>query len=255
MNDRPTSLIVPLLVALAAGLVQAQEAVDAVANTRTTLEQWVETRSILSKEARDWTIAKEALAARMDVVKREIVAAQRRIADAEASIDDAEGKRRELLATSDRLKAASMVLEQQLETLEQRVQRLLPRLPDPLRERVRPLSQQLAQPRDDARLSLRYANLIGILNEVHKWNRELTVTSEVRAMPDGSSVEVTVLYVGLGQAYYAGAGGRVAGVGVATADAWLWRQQNELAPTIQQAIAVFRNERPAAFVQLPAQVQ
>ena len=44
---------------------------DPVAATRSTLEQWVETRSTISKESRDWALAKESLQARMDVVRRE----------------------------------------------------------------------------------------------------------------------------------------------------------------------------------------
>ena len=44
-------------------------------------------------------------------------------------------------------------------------------------------------------------SVVGVLNELHKWNREVTVTSEVRAHADGSSVEVAVIYVGLGQAF------------------------------------------------------
>jgi hypothetical protein len=64
-----------------------------------------------------------------------------------------------------------------------------------------------------------------------------------------------VVYVGLGQAFFASGNGRVAGTGAATADAWVWRQANELAPSVLQTIAVFKNEQPATFVQLPVQVQ
>lgn len=235
----------------------AQSTVDAVATTRNTLEQWVETRSLVSREARDWTLAKESLAARMDVVKREIIAMQRRIAEAEANLAAADKKRGELQAENDHQKATAATLEDRIAMLEQRLLQTLPRLPDPLREKVKPLTQRVPGKDAPSALSLgdRYATVVGVLNELHKWNREITVTSEVRALPDGSSVEVAVLYAGLGQAWYAGGNGKVAGVGVATADSWVWRPANELAPAIGKAIAVFRNEQPAAFVPLPVQVQ
>ncbi len=261
---RPTVLLspfpvaAPALVLLAATAAMAQGTpADAVATTRNTLEQWVETRSLVSKETRDWTLAKESLTARMDVVKREIVAMQKRIAEAESNLAEADKKRLELQAENDRQKATASTLEERIAGLEQRLLQTLPRLPDPLREKVKPLTQRVPAKDQPVTLSLgdRYATVVGVLNEIHKWNREITVTSEVRALPDGSSVEVAVLYAGIGQAWYAGGNGRIAGVGLATADSWVWRPANELAPAIGKAIAVFKNEQPAAFVQLPVQVQ
>jgi hypothetical protein len=230
---------------------------EAVATTRATLEQWVATRALVSKETRDWVLGKEALVARMDVIKREIVALQKRIAEAEANIAEADRKRRELQAENEQRKATAAGLEQRIAGLEQRLLQTLPRLPEPLQAKVKPLTQRVPRPGEATAVPLgdRYAAVIGVLNEIHKWNREVTVTSEVRALPDGSSVEVAVLYAGLGQAWYVGGNGRVAGTGVATADSWQWRQANELAPAIQRAIAVFKNEQPAAFVPLPVQVQ
>lgn len=224
---------------------------------RSALQQWVETRALISQENRDWLLQKEALGARSDIVKREIVALQRRTAEAEASIADADKKRRELEADNDKRKVVGATLEQKVAQLEERVLRILPRLPEPLRDRVKPLSQRLPAKGETTKLPLgdRYANVIGVLNEVHKWNREITVTSELRQVPDGQSVEVSVLYVGVGQAYYVGGGGKVAGIGTATPEAWVWRPANEWAPSIQQALAIFKNEKPAAFVQLPVQVQ
>lgn len=238
---------------------QQGTAVDAVATTRATLEQWVATRSLVSKEARDWQLKKEAVTSRMDVIKREIVALQKRTAEAESNLAAAEQKRRELLAESEVLAATAKTLAERVVQLEQRLLGLLPRLPQPLRDKVAPLTQRI--PAKDAAvpptLSLgdRYAAVVGVLNEVHKWNREITVTSEVRQQPDGSSVEVAVLYAGLGQAWYVSANGKVAGSGSATADGWIWRAANETGPQVQRAIAVWKNEQPAAFVGLPVQVQ
>lgn len=242
---------------IGAPLLAQESTADAVAMTRSTLEQWVQTKTLVSKETREWVLGKEALTARMDVVKREIVALQKRIAEAESGIAEADRKRAELQAENDRLKETAAVLETHIAGLEQRLLQTLPRLPGPLLEKVKPLTQRVPQKDAPSTLSLgdRYATVVGVLNELHKWNREITVTSEVRAMPDGSSVEVAVLYAGLGQAWYAGGNGKVAGVGYAAADGFVWRPANELAPAIGKAIAVFKNEQPAAFVQLPAQVQ
>lgn len=244
--------------ALAATAAPAQGGgADPVAATRTALEQWVETRAAISRETRDWAVAKDALAASSDVCKREIVATQKKIAEAEAGIAAADDRRAALLVDNEREKATAATLEQRIGEFEQRLLRTLPRLPEPLREKLKPLTQLL--PATGAAtpppLGNRYATVVGVLNELHKWNREVTVTSEVRSLPDGTNVEVAVIYLGLGQAFYASGNGLVAGVGTASAEAWVWRQANELAPQVRQAIAVFANEQAAAFVRLPVQVQ
>jgi len=110
-----------------------------------------------------------------------------------------------------------------------RTKRLLERLPDPVRERVKPLSQRFPEDPADTKLSLgeRFQNVIGVLNEVNKFNGEVSVTSEVRALANGSSAEVTALYLGIGQAYYVNASGDAAGIGTASADGWVWTPADE----------------------------
>jgi hypothetical protein len=252
----------PVILAIAAVLSSSapraqQTPAEAVAATRTTIEKYVETRGLVSKEARDWVIGKESLESRMDVVRREIESLQKRIADAEKSIADADQKRADLLAESERRKAIAEQLTTQVVAMEARVQKLLPRLPEPLRTRVKPLSQRLPVAGEGSKQSVgeRWQNVVGILNEVDKWNREITVTSEVRTMTDGSRVEVTVLYIGVGQAWYAGGNGKVAGIGSATATGWEWRQDNGLAADVERAIKIFKSEEVAAFVRLPVQIQ
>jgi hypothetical protein len=246
-----------LLALAAATPLVAQADPDPVAMARATLEQWRETQALVSKEARDWAVAKDALAARSDLIKREIVALQKRTAEAEASIAAAEQKRGELQAENDVHKATLATLEQRIGALEQRLSQTLGRLPEPLREKIKPFSQRLPKPGETpgAPLTDRYAAVVVVLNELHKWNREVTVANEVRAQPDGSNVEVAVLYAGLGQAWYVGGKGQVAGYGGPTADGWRWTVRNDLGPAILQAIAVWKNEQPAAFVKLPVQVQ
>ncbi|HEX5052119.1 MAG TPA: DUF3450 family protein [Planctomycetota bacterium] len=228
----------------------------AVDTTRATLEQWVETHRVLSKEAQDWALGKETLQARIDVVKRELTTLRERTAEAQVSVNDADKKRAEMLVEDERHKATVATLQQQIERLERRTGAILPRLPEPLRERVRPLSQRMPQAGAETKLSLgeRYQNVIGILNEIQKWNREITVASEVRMLPDGSSVEVNALYVGLGQGYYASVNGKVAGTGSASREGWVWQPANDLAPDIARAIAIYKNEQVAAFVRLPVTI-
>lgn len=225
--------------------------------TRTALEKWVETRRIISQEKRDMVLAREMLNERIELVEREIESLGGKIKDAEDSIAEADKKRQELIVENDKFKQASASLGGTLEALEGRTRQLVQRLPDPIRDRIKPLTQRLPDGDGQTKLSTaeRFQNVVGILNEVDKFNREITAASEVRSLSDGSSVEVTALYVGLGQGYYANASGTLAGVGKATESGWQWQEANEVAVQISEAIAILKNEKAASFVQMPVDIQ
>ena len=240
----------------AAEAAAAEDVGARIDSTREILDRWVETRRILSEEIRDWALGKEILESRIDVVKRDLASAKERIAETEKSITEADRKRADLVAQSETLKATSAELSATATTLETRVKDLVKRLPDPIREKIRPLSQRL--PEDSAKselsIAVRFQNLVGIVNEINKFAREITMTSEIRKLPDGSSAEVPAVYLGLAQAYYVGGGGRIAGFGTAGADGWQWTAANDMSPQVSKLVAILKNESPAEFVPLPMKV-
>ncbi len=228
-----------------------------VDGVRAALGKWVETRKVISLEQRDWTLGKEMLNERIGLVQREIDSLRTKISEAQQSISDADKKRVDLVVENDKLKEAADGLSGSLVALEIRTRALLKKLPDPIRERVKPLSQRLPENTGDTKLSFseRFQNVVGILNEVNKFNREITMTSEVRALSDGASAEVTAVYIGIGQGYYASADGKNAGVGSAGADGWAWTPANDIAPEVSSVIAILKNEQVATFVNLPVEIQ
>lgn len=230
---------------------------EAIETTRSALEQWVETQRITSKEKQDLTLAKEVLNARIELVQRQIESLQEKIEEAETNIAETDKNRNAMLVENEKLKESSTALGDTLFALETRTKQLLQRLPDPIRDRVKPLSQRISDATDETKLSVaeRFQNVVGILNEVDKFNRDITVNSEVRSLPDGTSAEVTALYLGIGQGYYVGMNGTIAGIGMATEAGWDWKPANDAAEPISQAIAVLKNERPATFIQLPIEIQ
>ena len=253
--NKPPGAILMMVLLAAACIAEpsTQENGVKIEDTRTALEKWVETKRITSKERRDAALAQEMLKERIELVSREIESLRGKISDAEESIAEADKKREDLLEQNERLKQASSSLEAVLAELESGVKKLLPRVPDPVRERLKPLSQRLPENSEETKLSLseRFQNVVGILNELNKTNREITVTSEVRTLPDGTSAEVTALYLGIAQGYYTGANNTLAGIGTSTEEGWVWTPANEIAGKVADAIAILKNERVASFVQLP----
>ncbi len=245
------ALAIPALAAPAA----AQQD-GAVGETRAALEKWVETRRVISAEKRDWELGRELLAERIALLEREIEGLRERVATARESIAEADEKRDELLAENQALKESAAGLGELAAGFEQRTGALLTRVPERVADQVRPLSQRL--PGDagagERSLSERFQTVVGILNEIDKFHREISVHSEIRTLEDGSSVEVSALYLGLGQAFYVTSNGLVGGIGSAGPEGWTWTPANASASQIARAIAVYRGEVPAAFVQLPVRL-
>jgi hypothetical protein len=253
-------MLVPSICAiclLASGTIFADSDPGDIEDTRTMIEQWVETQRVISTEKRDLAMAKEMLNERIELVEHEIETLHGKIAEAEESIADADKKRMEMIEENESLRETSTALEAVVGSLEKRTVALLNRLPDPIRERVKPLSQRLPENPEETKLSLsrRFQNVVGILNELNKFDREITVVSEVRDLPDGSSAEVTAVYLGIGQGYYTGSNEKIAGVGSPSDEGWVWTPANEAATEISRAIAILKNEQVADFVQLPVDIR
>ncbi len=228
-----------------------------VDQTRLILQKWVETRKLISAERRDLAMSKETLNDRIELVKREIQTLRGKIAEAERNITETDKKRRDLVEENQTLKEASASLDDTVVALEAGVRDLLSRLPDGITgiDQLK-LRVPSADKPNDTKLSLgdRFLTVVGILNAVNKFNREVSMTSELRQLPDGGKAEVTTLYVGIGRAFYVSNSGEVAGYGTVGPDGWHWTPANEIAPQVAQVIAILENEQVASFVQLPVEI-
>lgn len=248
------ALAVPLLAMPA--FAETGEA-DAIDSTRSTLAKYVETKQIISKEKQDWQLGKEVLEQRIALLEGEIASLRDKIAEARSGINEAASKQRELVNDNEEYRAAAVALVETIGGLEATTRRLLVAVPEPLATRVEPLSRKLPKEAGETTLSLsqRFQNVLGILNEVNKFNGEITVVRELRDLPDGTQSEVETLYMGLAQAYYVAPDGATAGTGVPGPEGWSWKAANELAGEIARTIAILQNEDVPAYVSLPVEVQ
>jgi FtsZ-binding cell division protein ZapB len=233
------------------------EKTNATQNTRAVIEKWIETQRIISQEKRDLVLAREMLNERIALVQREIESLKNKISEANASVAESDRKRTSMVDENDSLKQATAGLGSILSNMEGRVRHMIARLPDPIRERIKPLSQRLPNDSEQTKQSTseRFQNIVGILNEVDKFSRDISATSEVRTLADGSSVEVAVLYLGIGQAFYTSSDTTIAGTGTASDTVWTWQPNNPAAVKIAEAIAILKNEKVASFVQLPVEIK
>lgn len=243
--------IIILAVSGAALGVQAQD----LEMTKETLSKWVETRKLISEEKQKWELEREMLGDRIDLVRNERDTLSKKIHETQSLITDADKKREGLVNEKDALKNASATLVNRIFTLEQEVLALLPTLPEPVQDRIKPLSQRLPKMQEtDLSLSERYQNVVGIINELNKGASEITVLSEVKTLSDGTTAEVQTLYIGYSAGYSCNNNGDIAFIGSPSSKGWTWAQKNEIAQTVADSISILKNEKVAAFMPLPISV-
>ncbi len=225
---------------------------------REALQKWVEVRQQIAEVRSAWSEGKGLLEDRVRIVERETATLREKMAQTQRDKAEADKKLAELHARQEALRQATAGLGAAITGVEARVHALLARAPEPLREKLKPLSQRIPTAGGGAvplTLSERFQNVVGVANEIDKFAREVILASEVRELPGGTRAEVTTLYLGLGPAYYCNLRGDIGGVGMPGQAAWTWYPSNAVAQAVTDAIAVYRNERPAAYVALPVELR
>ena len=237
-------------------IVPAAEA-DKLSETRSTLEKWVETRQLISKTRTDWQTDKETLEQTIKLFERELKGVEDQFTKLNTNSTQVEKER---LETEASLKASNEGLApaQQFATeFEAELAKLVPRLPTPLQDILKPLLARL--PTDPAQTKMKATErvqvIVGILNELDKFNNGVTIFSEKRKNASGAEMAVETVYVGLGAAYFVNDAGDFAGMGTPGANGWEWTTKPEIGPAVREVIRIYRNERPARFVGLPATIR
>lgn len=245
--------MVVLLLSTASALVAEPRLTEA----RTTLEQWVQTRQLISQTRTDWQADKDLLEQTAALYERELKTLAEQRGRVSTNHTQVEIERAAALKEQAELEGAAAKVRERVVALEQRVSALVPSFPAPLAEKVQPLLARIPADPSAARPTglERMQNLVGLINEVDKFNAAVTVVSQVKKNPAGAEVQVETIYLGLAQAFFVDKAGEYAGVGVPGATGWQWTAKPELAGRVQKAIAIYQNAVPAAFVSLPVTLQ
>lgn len=227
-----------------------------ITETRDVLDQWVETRQLISEEKADWKIEKSILGDTVQLLSSELERLEKALTDLEASATAADEDRTRLAAEKETLTAASAVVLDNIGALETQLKTILQTLPEPLINKIKPLIRRLPDDPAETKLSLgeRVQNIVGILSQADKFNTTLTETSESREMPSGKVVEVRTLYWGLAMAYYVDASGEYAGIGYPAAGGWEWPQIEGAGPEIKKLIDIYEGSGEIQFVEVPARI-
>jgi septal ring factor EnvC (AmiA/AmiB activator) len=254
------AILLVVAIALTGLVVRAAEpapsAASAMAQTRSTLEQWVQTRQLISKTRSDWQADRESLEQTVALYERELKALDEQMARVTTNNTQVAKEMDEALALQKTSNESLAGARNFATDFEGKVRQLAPQLPAPLQDILKPALARL--PADSANTKMlaaeRLQGLVGILNELDKFNNAVNVFNEKRKNPKGDEVAVQTIYVGLGAAYFVNEAGDFAGTGAPAANGWEWTVNNGIALTVQEAVKIYRNERAAHFLTLPATV-
>lgn len=244
----------PLLILLGTVTVRGETPLN---EARLSLEKWVETRQVLSRTRSDWQSDKEMLEQSIQLMERELKSVEEqmgKIGSSSAQVD----KEREQAAALVKISEESLDKTRQFAVdFEIQLRKQLPQWPAPLQDLLKPLLNRLPASGVATRLPAteRLQVLVGILSELDKFNNAVSIFNEKRKNAKSEEVAVQTLYIGLGAAYFVSDTLDFAGTGKPGASGWEWKIQNELAPSIHEAIRIYRNELPARFIALPAVIQ
>ncbi len=221
-----------------------------------TVDRWIEIRREIAEEESRWREDEDLLLRTRELLQSELQRLDESIAQLESETSSQQRERERLSAESEALDAVDDRISGRIATLEAALYTTYSRLPEPLRERTRPLGQRLAEGADATRpLSQRLQTVVGLLGEADRFQANLYAGREVIALPEGETREVRTLYLGLGQAYYLSPDGQRAGVGTPGANGWEWSSKPELAGEIRRAFAVYDNVVAPNFMRLPVTLQ
>ena len=230
---------------------------DPIRETRHVLDQWVETKQILSEERNDWRLEKSILQDTQILLQRELDRMNAAIDDLEASATAADADRAALTEEKERQTAAAAVVKANIGDLETKVKAILTSLPEPLVDKIKPLIRRLPNNPENTKLSLgeRVQNVVGILSQADKFNSTITLSNESREISEGKLVQVTTLYWGLAQAYFVDNSGSYAGTGKPGAATWEWTEIDGVGSEIKQLLDIYEGIGEIQFVQIPAHIQ
>ena len=242
---------------LLANCVPIGAAETSLQGVRSVVEQWVQTRQLISRTEADWEADKEALLQTKVLFERELAgidAQMGKLSTNSVQVD------RERAAAEKDLKEASETIEHAtgaIRGIEARLRGFATKLPAPLLETVQPLMAKLPEDSSTTKLGApeRVQTVVSLLNEIDKFNNAVTLFSEKRKNEKGDEVSVETAYLGLGAGYFVNQTGEFAGSGVPGEKGWEWTLDPGLAESVREVVRIYRGERTATFVPLPVVIR
>jgi hypothetical protein len=256
---KPVIIGLGLALALAqAPFVNAQN-LEALEDSRSTLQQWVEVRNTISEERSEWQEEKEILEDMIATLENEIASLKEEIETAEKAVAETEDERTKLQSEASELREMQDFLYGKFVDFRPTVLSLADFMPEPLsgknsfgrlRDTLSRKPPESSQALNDIALPL-----VGLVQEMDNFNHGVSIHSQLLNLDgNGNQRQFSILYIGLSNAFYVDDAQENAGIGVPSAGGWEWKPMNQLASEIGTAVAIREKQEQARFTMLPVEI-
>ncbi|MFT5187436.1 MAG: hypothetical protein ACI9DF_003183 [Verrucomicrobiales bacterium] len=236
------------------GVVHAQEG-DPTALALETMRQWLETEQLISEEKSAWEVEKSHMQDLLKLYGQEITSSRALVGKAGGVETESVDKRAALVNEEVQLQQAAARVARLLGQVERSLLQMVTALPSPLKESIASETERLSQRDGGRRAQERLRDVLSVLSAADKFQKTIHLDREIRTVEGGMEVEVRVLYLGLGRAFYADESGAHAGIGLPSRKGWVWQSRPELASTVAEAVEILEtNPEKARFLDFPFQV-
>ena len=219
-------------------------------------KEWITTERLISQESSNWEIEKNALGDLIELLEEEKQTIDEKLNSVEKENSAGEEERIKLADQNEDLKSAILPVSETLEKLEAKILSLAPRFPSPLQDDLSSFLNRI--PKKDqkqtssASVSQRLQAVVGALAKIDKFNSSIALDEKLLKV-DGGEIKVSVLYFGLGIAYFSDETGSKAGYLLPSDSGWEEFDQPTAGPAILEAISFYNRtaQKQATFVDLP----
>jgi len=240
--------------------------------TRETLQKWAETEKRIMEERRDWDEGKALLKGQIELVNGQITELEAKLADARKRKEEALKKKQEMAAEKALILEAATDVNKMADSLEAAVRSAVAMVPEAIakekkldilvaqldasaKARAEALKEQAEGREKVIPIASRYQAIVGLIDQVNQVYPLLHKAVETRKLPDGRETNVTVVYVGLGQAYFVNLAGDFAGTGRPGPNGWEWTTNNAIARDVDDVIEIVDKSGSPKVFALPATVK
>lgn len=211
-------------------------------------EQWLN----LSKQERhltqEWQASKPALQQRIRLLKEEKKRLQEVLSRNASTQDEVANQRESLLAKQSQLEKEQQQMANSVSTLARELRNFMPFLPPLIQKQW----QENAPKADAENLSRQLQAHLSNLSLLAAFNQRITLHEGIIQSPSKQDILVKQLFIGSSFAWFASNNGEYSGWGSNSNTGWQWHISDDVdAQSVQQAIAIFEKQQPAAVIELP----
>jgi hypothetical protein len=219
------------------------------------LDKWVEAKTLISSEKRSWSEENAFSEQLLSVLSEEKKGLDENLKAIKSALSGGDQERMALLADIEKFKATQAELGNEIDHITKQLLLIREQLPQAFKDDLAKDYERLAMHSGAGALiqgKIESAVMLAMkLQNLDNSFSSRTQVIEIAVGGEHQEREVDILYMGLWRAYYVDPYDRFAGVGFASAQGWVWLEDNSIVSDVKQALKIFEGETTPTLISLP----